>query len=72
MPDVIVVGAGLPGLVATWRLAQAGLDVTVFDRAVVGGGSSSLAAGHVPDTAGEARGLAVKRRTRSVGARSAS
>src|SRR5882724_8687785 len=66
MPDVIVVGAGLPGLVAAWRLAQAGLAVTVFDRTVLTGGSSSLAAGHVPESADEAGELAVKQRTRQL------
>jgi glycine/D-amino acid oxidase-like deaminating enzyme len=66
VPDVIVVGAGLPGLTAAWRLAQAGLSVTVFDRTVLGGGSSSLAAGHVPATADEASELAVKLRTRDL------
>lgn len=66
VPDVIVVGAGLPGLVAAWRLAQAGLAVTVFDRTVLAGGSSSLAAGHVPGSADEADELAVRQRTRSL------
>ncbi len=66
MPDVIVVGAGLPGLVTAWRLAQQGLSVTVFDRVTIGGGSSSLAAGHVPSTADESGELAVKLRTRSL------
>jgi sarcosine oxidase subunit beta len=64
--DVVVVGAGLPGLTAAWRLAAAGLSVTVFDRTVVAGGSSSLAAGHVPATADEAGELAVKTRTRAL------
>ena len=66
MADVIVVGAGLPGLMIAWRAAQAGLDVTVFDRSVIGGGSSSLAAGHVPAAAELACDLAVLRRTRSL------
>jgi sarcosine oxidase subunit beta len=66
MLDVIVVGAGLPGLVAAWRLARIGLAVTVFDRTVLGGGSSSLAAGHVPATADELGELAVKLRTRAL------
>jgi glycine/D-amino acid oxidase-like deaminating enzyme len=66
MADVIVVGAGLPGLMIAWRAAQAGLEVTVFDRSVIGGGSSSLAAGHVPAAAELACDLAVLRRTRSL------
>jgi sarcosine oxidase subunit beta len=64
--DVIVVGAGLPGLVTAWRLAQQGLSVTVFDRITIGGGSSSLAAGHVPSTADESGELTVKLRTRAL------
>jgi glycine oxidase len=64
MTDVIVVGAGLPGLMVAWRAAQAGLEVTVFDRSVIGGGSSSLAAGHVPAGAELECDLAVLQRTR--------
>jgi glycine/D-amino acid oxidase-like deaminating enzyme len=66
MADVIIVGAGLPGLVIAWRVAQAGLTVTVFDRSVIGGGSSSLAAGHVPAAAEQECDLAVLQRTRSL------
>jgi len=66
MTDVIVVGAGLPGLVIAWRVAQAGRTVTVFDRSVIGGGSSSLAAGHVPAAAEQQCDLSVLQRTRSL------
>ena len=43
-PDVVVVGAGLIGLASAWRLAQAGLRVTVCDPAP-GRRTSSVAAG---------------------------
>ncbi len=43
-PDVIVVGGGLIGLASAWRLAQAGLRVTVCDP-TPGRRTSSVAAG---------------------------
>lgn len=43
-PRVVVVGAGVIGLSCGWRLAEAGLDVTVVDPAP-GSGASSVAAG---------------------------
>ena len=43
-PDVVVVGAGLIGLASAWRLAQAGLRVTVCDPAP-GRRTSAVAAG---------------------------
>lgn len=42
--DVVVVGAGVIGLSAAWRLAQAGVDVAVVDPAP-GSGASGVAAG---------------------------
>jgi glycine oxidase len=45
--DVIVVGGGVIGLSAAWRLAGRGLRVAVLDRGEPGGGTSSVAAGMV-------------------------
>lgn len=42
---VVIVGAGAAGLAVGWRLAQAGADVTVLDRAQPGQGATSAAAG---------------------------
>jgi glycine oxidase len=43
--DVAVIGAGVIGLGIAWRLAQRGVKVSVFDRAVAGRGASHAAAG---------------------------
>ena len=43
--DVIVVGGGVIGLAAAWRLAQQGLSVTVLERGRPGGGATHVAAG---------------------------
>lgn len=43
--DVIVVGAGVIGAACAWRLASAGLKVTVFDRQAPGSGASQAALG---------------------------
>lgn len=44
-PDVAIVGAGVIGLGIAWRLAQAGVAVTVFDQGQAGAGASHAAAG---------------------------
>lgn len=38
MPDVLVVGAGISGLTAAWRLHQAGVEVAVLERSTRPGG----------------------------------
>ncbi|HEV3054314.1 MAG TPA: glycine oxidase ThiO [Solirubrobacteraceae bacterium] len=43
--DVIVVGGGVIGLTAGWRLSQRGLRVTVLERDEPGSGTSRVAAG---------------------------
>ncbi|MGI8631712.1 MAG: glycine oxidase ThiO [Solirubrobacterales bacterium] len=43
--DVVVVGAGAIGLACAWRLAEAGLSVTVSERDEPGSGASGVAAG---------------------------
>jgi glycine/D-amino acid oxidase-like deaminating enzyme len=42
MPKVIVIGAGVMGASAAYRLAQAGADVTVLEATRVGGGTSGI------------------------------
>jgi glycine oxidase len=44
-PEVIIIGAGVVGLGAAWRLAQRGAVVTVFDKGCAGQGASHAAAG---------------------------
>ena len=64
--DAVVIGAGLPGLLAAWRLAQGGQDVVVLERRTVASESSALAAGHVPQESTSPHNLAVLRRTRAI------
>ncbi len=45
MSDVIVVGGGVIGLMAAWRLAQTGLSVELFEKGKPGVESSSAALG---------------------------
>ena len=43
--EVVIVGAGIIGLAAAWRLAGRGLDVVVVDRGAPGGEASWVGAG---------------------------
>ena len=43
--DVLIIGGGIIGCSIGWRLAQAGMKVTVLDRSEPGGEASSAAAG---------------------------
>src|ERR671919_339416 len=45
VPDVIVIGGGIMGCGVALRLAQAGVDVTVLERAIPGAEASTAAAG---------------------------
>jgi glycine oxidase len=44
-PDVVVIGGGVIGLTVAWRVALAGLRVTVLERGRPGGQTSYVAAG---------------------------
>src|SRR4051794_40095687 len=46
-----IIGAGLIGLAAAWRLAQRGAQVTVYEAGTVGCGASRVAAGMLAPTA---------------------
>ena len=48
---IVVIGAGIAGLAIAWRLAQAGQDVTVLERAQPGGGATWASAGMLAVTA---------------------
>jgi glycine/D-amino acid oxidase-like deaminating enzyme len=45
LPRVAIIGAGVAGLGIGWRLAEAGCQVTVFERGEAGHGASWAAAG---------------------------
>ena len=45
MTDVLIIGAGIIGAACAWRLAQAGLSVTVLDRTAPGSEASQAALG---------------------------
>jgi glycine/D-amino acid oxidase-like deaminating enzyme len=47
MASHVVVGAGVNGLSAAWRLAERGADVLVLDKGRIGGGASGIAGGIV-------------------------
>ena len=42
---IVVIGAGIAGLAIAWRLAQAGQEVTLLERAQPGGGATWASAG---------------------------
>ncbi|HTQ12351.1 MAG TPA: glycine oxidase ThiO [Rhizomicrobium sp.] len=48
---VVVIGGGIAGLSIGWRLAQAGAQVTVVERAQPGGGATLASAGMIAPTA---------------------
>src|ERR1700722_16186189 len=48
---VVIIGAGVAGLSIGWRLAEAGVDVTLLERAQPAGGASWAAAGMIAVTA---------------------
>jgi glycine oxidase len=54
-PDVIVIGGGVIGLLSAWRMAQAGLSVTLFERGKPGAESSAAALGVLSPQAAEYR-----------------
>ncbi len=63
--DVVVIGAGIIGASIAWRLAQAGLRVTVLDAGAVGGeaswaGAGMLAPGGEIDRASESAEFAME------------
>ena len=64
--DAVVIGAGLPGLLAAWKLAEGGFKVAVLDRRTIVSESSALAAGHVPQESTSPANLAVLLRTRAI------
>ncbi len=43
--DVLIVGGGIMGLTSAWRLAQAGVKITLFESRTCGSGASSAALG---------------------------
>lgn len=60
--EVVVVGAGVIGLAAAWRAAEAGLSVAVVEREAPGAGASGAAAGMLaPITEAEFREEALLR-----------
>lgn len=64
--DAVVIGAGLPGLLAAWKLAEGGFRVAVLDRSTIASESSALAAGHIPQESTSPANLAVLLRTRAI------
>ena len=50
--DVVVIGAGVIGAACAWRLAQAGLRVTLVERDAPASGASQAALGVLQQLAG--------------------
>ena len=48
---IVIIGAGVAGLAIGWRLAQAGQEVTVLERAQPGAGATGASAGMLAVTA---------------------
>ena len=48
---IVIIGAGVAGLSIGWRLAQAGQEVTILERAQPGSGATSASAGMIAVTA---------------------
>src|ERR1700761_3774458 len=48
---IVIIGAGIAGLAIGWRLAQAGQEVTVLERAQPGHGATWASAGMLAVTA---------------------
>jgi len=45
--DVIIIGAGLAGLLSAWHLRQAGFDVLVLEARKIGTGTSGCTTGKI-------------------------
>lgn len=45
--DVVIVGAGIVGAACAHEFARRGLGVTIFDRELVGGGTTAAGMGHI-------------------------
>ncbi len=46
-PDVVVIGAGIVGAACALALAQEGLNVTIIESEIVGGGATAAGMGHL-------------------------
>lgn len=59
--DVVIVGSGITGLVASIYLARGGMDVLVIDAGVIGGGAARMNAGFLGRTLKRSVGWLEKR-----------